>query len=110
MRHSDDLEGMAVQRERPADDVPSSAVFPLPEVVAEDGRPGEEVGAARLRICSQRGFVKLVVPSPIDRRTISPGFRTGRERRSTASMRLKMPVLAPMPSASDATATTVKPR
>ncbi len=99
---------MAVQRERPADDVPSSAVFPLPEVVAEDGRPGEEVLSVADLL--PEGFVKLVVPSPIDRRTISPGFRTGRERRSTASMRLKMPVLAPMPSASDATATTVKPR
>ena len=41
--------------------------------------------------------------------TICSGCETGKERNSTESMRLKIAVFAPMPSASVSTAIAVKP-
>src|SRR5690606_17621647 len=56
------------------------------------------------------GLVSCASPSsPKVTRTSSSGSGTGSERSITASMRLKMAVLAPMPSANDSTATVVKP-
>ena len=70
--------------------------------------------AVRARICSQRGLVKAVLPTPrsvaesfmVIRRS-SSGRCTGSDLSITASMRLKIAVFAPMPIASEITATTV---
>ena len=48
-------------------------------------------------------------PSVVLRRTSSSGFLTGSVRSRTSLTRLKMAVFAPMPRASENTATAVKP-
>src|SRR5439155_14919536 len=47
--------------------------------------------------------------SPVPNKTSWPGFCTGNSRSRTAFSRLKMAVFAPIPSASESTATAVKP-
>ncbi len=59
----------------------------------------------RSRIASQIGFVQ----EPSFRRTSWPGSRTGSARRSRLSTSVKIAVFAPIPSASEAIATNVKP-
>jgi hypothetical protein len=47
--------------------------------------------------------------SPFPSSTSCCGFFTGNERNITASIRLKMAVFAPIPSASESSATSVMP-
>jgi hypothetical protein len=60
---------------------------------------------ARARISSQIGFVH----EPSLTRTSAPGSRTGSARRIRLSTSVKIAVFAPIPSASEATATNVNP-
>ena len=53
--------------------------------------------------------IRPPIPSTFLKRTRSSGCGTGSDRSSASLTRLKMAVLAPMPSASDRTATAVNP-
>ena len=71
--------------------------------------PNRPVAGSMKPLFSPKRDILPRAPSMVRNSTSSSGFLTGRERSSTSFTRLKMAVLAPMPSASDSTAMALKP-